>query len=822
MYSFANTGRPASPGITATIAVPVPTKAAEEAMRTQVAQWDSEMDSIDRKQEQLLNEQWKLLRAQMNTLMSSLTEVRAELTTLKANTLTKDKENVILGLVGSYEEHGKLHAGVLERVSYLENFVGESADKHAEFLSASRVAHMEIKEHKTSMDTRLEYIESLIGDTADKHAKELGMLKEFSQEAQDSSNKISSQTGKHARELERAGEQIEELHRRIANCAQAEHHATMEQRVKFIEGRLGESVDRQDKHKANVETRLEYLETMIGDNADKHFSEIEAAKRRCTSLESGIQAFASKDHASSMEKRMVFLEKCLGESADKHDAHKTTMETRLKFLETLIGDNADKHKDQWDKQSKELEAAQGKLNGVTEAVKACAKVEHASSIEKRMAFIEQCLGESVDKHDVHKANMEGRVKYLETLIGDTADKHWKEIQAAQRDIQSAHDKANGLEGKLKGHERTVGNMDLAMKNHATVGQTANMEQRMTYMERLLGESADKHDNHKVSMEGRLKYLEDLIGDNADKHWKEIQAAHKKLGSIDDAVSSCAKAEQHDHLHKRLAALEAAGINITPGTLTEYQTVEVMAKQMQEQWERDVKTRTFNQDACRDLIQQERSVREAIEQTIESRVRQLEDIISRETSRLWTAVECRSKEVVVQRVQSPMPMSGMSSPVPVLEVLPNAQIAAGVPMYNAQTGVLTSPVSPVPSERARLLSRNISPMTSVRVPSPSGRSTARASSPSARYPSPSARKVNIQSVLSGGNTSQQLLASTVGYNGNYPGNTISPTSRASPTGSTSFDFGTQPASLLGGATAQLMELGMEKTIGTATSNLGSFG
>jgi hypothetical protein len=783
------------------------------------------MDSIDRKQEQLLNEQWKLLRMQMNTLMGSLTEVRAELTTLKANTLTKDKENVILGLVGSYEEHGKLHAGVLERVSYLENFVGESADRHAEFLSSARVAHTEIKEHKTSMDTRLEYIESLIGDTADKHAKELGMLKEFSQEAQDSSNKISSQTGKHARELERTGEQIEELHRRIANCAQAEHHATMEQRVKFIEGRLGESADRQDKHKANVETRLEYLETMIGDNADKHFSEIEAAKRRCTSLESGIQAFASKDHASSMEKRMVFLEKCLGESADKHDAHKTTMETRLKYLETLIGDNADQHKDQWDKQSKEIEAAQGKLGGVTEALKACAKVDHAASIEKRMAFIEQCLGESVDKHDVHKANMEGRVKYLEALIGDTADKHWKEIQAAQRDIQSAHDKANGLEGKLKGHERTVGNIDLAIKNHATVGQTANIEQRMTYMERLLGESADKHDNHKVSMEGRLRYLEDLIGDNADKHWKEIQAAQKKLGSLDGAVDACAKAEQHDHLHKRLAALEAAGINITPGTLTEYQTVEVMAKQMQEQWERDVKTRTFNQDACRDLIQQERSVREAIEQTIESRVRQLEDIISRETSRLWTAVECRSKEVVVQRVQPQvqLPMSGMSSPVPVLEVLPNAQMTAGIPMYNTQTGVLTSPVSPVPSERARLLSRNISPMTSVRVPSPSGRSTARASSPSARYPSPSARKVNIQSILSGGNTSQQLLASTVGYNGNYPGNTISPTSRASPTGSTSFDFGTQPASLLAtGATAQMMEFGMEKTVGTATSNLGSFG
>ena len=139
--------------------------------------------------------------------------------------------------------------------------------------------HLEVKDHKTSMEVRLEYIESLVGDNADRHAKELKSLGE----------QTSKQTESHGKDLESLGEktsrQIDDLHRKIKNCAQLEHHSSMEQRMKFLESCLGESSDRHDKHKTTIESRLEYLESLIGDTADKHYKELEAAKRRVGSLD---------------------------------------------------------------------------------------------------------------------------------------------------------------------------------------------------------------------------------------------------------------------------------------------------------------------------------------------------------------------------------------------------------------------------------------------------------------------------------------------------------------------------------------------------------
>lgn len=472
----------------------------------QVSAWDNEMDSLDKKQEQLLNDQWKLLRSQIGALMSALSEVQAEVQELKEHQVSKEVEDVVKNLLGAHEEHGEKHAGLIERVKYLEDFVGESADQHQKMIAA---AHGNHEEHKTSMETRLEYIEAMIGDNADKHAQELNR-------------------------------QVEDMQKKLTQCAQGEHHATLETRVDFLEKYIGESVDVHDSHKTTLETRLEYIEAMIGDNADKHAGEIEKAKGRTGSLEAAIRKCAAHDHVSGMEKRVDYLEKCLGESADNHDNHKANMEQRLEYIEALVGDNADKH---W----KEIQAANGKLGDVHAALKQCAKAETHGEVEKRLGFLEAFIGESSAQiaremaeakeagrqYESHQT-MEVRIEFIEAMLGDSADKH-KELDSQKGKLTELHD---------------------LIKQCAKHDHAKGIEQRLDFLEKCLGESADKHDDHKVNMEGRLKYIEDCIGDNADKHWKEIAAAKDKLGNMDDALKACATADDHGKIEKRLTYIES--------------------------------------------------------------------------------------------------------------------------------------------------------------------------------------------------------------------------------------------------------------------------
>merc|ERR1719271_203685 len=348
---------------------------------------------------------------------------------------------------------------------------------------------------------------------------------------------IGDNADKHAQELNR---QVEDMHKKLTQCAQGEHHATLETRVDFLEKYIGESVDVHDSHKTTLETRLEYIEAMIGDNADKHAGEIEKAKGRTGSLEAAIRKCAAHDHVSGMEKRVDYLEKCLGESADNHDNHKANMEQRLEYIEALVGDNADKH---W----KEIQAANGKLGDVHAALKQCAKAETHGEVEKRLGFLEAFIGESSAQiaremaeakeagrqYESHQT-MEVRIEFIEAMLGDSADKH-KELDSQKGKLTELHD---------------------LIKQCAKHDHAKGIEQRLDFLEKCLGESADKHDDHKVNMEGRLKYIEDCIGDNADKHWKEIAAAKDKLGNMDDALKACATADDHGKIEKRLTYIES--------------------------------------------------------------------------------------------------------------------------------------------------------------------------------------------------------------------------------------------------------------------------
>merc|ERR1712050_486065 len=166
-----------------------------------------------------------------------------------------------------------------------------------------------------------------------------------------------------------------------------------------------------------------------------------------------------------------------------------------------------------------------------------------------------------DAHGTRHASVEERIKYLEKELGDSADKHAKALST----LEASHKKLEGGLDALHGHVNGLG--DTHEKMHATV------EERVKFLEKELGDSADKHlkqirelealnDGHKkmgnrlddlhghikgmsdyvsskhhFSLEERVKYIEKEMGDSAEKHARALEeddANHKKLNAaLDD-------------------------------------------------------------------------------------------------------------------------------------------------------------------------------------------------------------------------------------------------------------------------------------------------
>jgi len=320
---------------------------------------------------------------------------------------------------GDQEMRDGHHATISERLEYLENFVGESADKHEKHLKEIEAAHSKLKDvtgqaaaekqlreqHHATIEERLEFLETQVGDTADKHSKTLDAL--------------------------------EANHSKLANTLNELHG-----KVK------GEKAER-DSHHATISERVDYLEQFVGESADKHdkhLREIEAAHSKLKDLHGQVAGHRSQadEHHATMEERLEFIEKQINDSADNHtkaveqldanhkkllgnldqlsskakaekearDGHHATISERLEFLETFVGESADKH----DKHLKEIEAANSKVKDM-----------------QNVAATERALREQ------HHSTLEERIEFLEKQVGDNADSHSKALEA----LEASHRKMAG-------------------------------------------------------------------------------------------------------------------------------------------------------------------------------------------------------------------------------------------------------------------------------------------------------------------------------------------------------------------------------------------
>lgn len=75
--------------------------------------------------------------------------------------------------------------------------------------------------------------------------------------------------------------------------------------------------------------------------------------------------------------------------------------------------------------------------------------------------------------------MPERIDYLEKMLGDSADTHAQELQA----LKEAHSKTASAQGK---HAKHLESLQGLHSNHSS------MNERMDYLESMLGDSAEKH------------------------------------------------------------------------------------------------------------------------------------------------------------------------------------------------------------------------------------------------------------------------------------------------------------------------------------------
>mmetsp|Transcript_28375 Transcript_28375/g.51223 ORF Transcript_28375/g.51223 Transcript_28375/m.51223 type:complete len:660 (+) Transcript_28375:57-2036(+) len=399
------------------------------------------------------------------------------------------------------------HASTDERLAFLEKALGDSADKHDRHLQEIQNLQRNIrevssahdhhgreldglklaKEHHASLQERVVFLEKTIGDSADKHTAHTRALEEV-RKASDAAK------GHHSDQLDRLSREKEALHAK---------HASVEERLKFLETSLGDSADRHHQELKSTHSKIDQLHSKLADeqrNREHHQSSTKDIVNQHISRE---QEKRDRDHAS-LQDRMKFLEKAIGDSADKHarelemhkgqrDAQHATVEERLKYVEQVIGDSADRHTKLLEAQRREIEEHKRQLTDHKREFQ-----DHKSGFETHKA-----------QRETHHASLDERVNFLEKSLGDSADKHEQAQQKNQEQLEKHRREALEHKSRLEDHKVQ------GEKKHA------NLEQRLDYIEKLVGDSADRHakmlEETKAgqakhgTLESRLEYLEKWFG-----------------------------------------------------------------------------------------------------------------------------------------------------------------------------------------------------------------------------------------------------------------------------------------------------------------------
>merc|ERR1719296_282964 len=279
--------------------------------------------------------------------------------------------------------------------------------------------------------------------------------------------------------------------------------------------------DKDAKH-AGLQERVDYLESLLGDSADRHAKELEALKA------------AHASHASAVSKHAKFLD----DHKDSMSGHHDTLKERIDDIENILGLHADKHGDGLAEAASKMDqlhtrlAAVEKFGGHIDELRrshgSLAKEKeaiagHHANLRERLEAMDQAYGETFDKHGRHMQALGASHDKHQA----TAAKHAKDLEGLRVERQAGHDGLSSrvddlhqLHGDLHGQHASTASQ-LHGKCQAMLDRLAGVEKHRDHIGNLqrshdsLAAKKQELESSHFSMGQRVDYVEKMLGDSAD-------------------------------------------------------------------------------------------------------------------------------------------------------------------------------------------------------------------------------------------------------------------------------------------------------------------
>jgi len=316
-----------------------------------------------------------------------------------------------------------------------------------------------------------------------------------------------------------------------------------------------------DADRESVKERIEYVERLLGDSFDKHAKELEALKQSHAKLEADTKTHHGK------------VNDFISQHKEKRDVHHLTVQERLDYLEGQMGAAAAKH----DTHAQAFETQKADHTKMARDVKA--HELHHQSTNERLSLVESALRDHKDKHGNELANAQKKLDHFQGRMTeertvreanaaslDTLKKEQSRISNELRSLSQQHanekERLTSVEKVFSDHaDKHSYDLDAVKAAHQKLmhdakGHDAKHAMTADKLENLTREKDDVHAHH-ASMKERVEYLERVLGDSLEGQQRELQSlknAHQAHAKELDSVRR--GSGKHDTLAERMDYVEA--------------------------------------------------------------------------------------------------------------------------------------------------------------------------------------------------------------------------------------------------------------------------
>jgi len=416
------------------------------------------------------------------------------------------------GTVASHKEaHDGRHASIEERLEAVERQLGDVSEDHTRALESMEAGYRKLRgsvddlhghvkgeqetrdqNHATVVD-RLEYLERFIGESADKHQKHMKDLEAAHAKLKDIHGVIAGEKSAREERVSTMEERLESLERQLTFSD--ENHTKSIQSMEANNRRLLGNIDalhghikteqeQREEHHATVAERLEFLEQFVGESAEKHekhAKDLEAAhaKMRELSGKSQSEKASFEERHGSLEERIEALERFIGDAADKH----TDLSSELADLREHLGDTKNIARSEHIRSIHHVLVTEKSAREASEAA-----IEKALNGERVLrdnfeASIDRQLKLEMEAREAHHAHVCEQIEQ-EQKARELHNESFKKIIAHERGAREQGHQT--ILEALESERSTREQQSLHFQDRGDAGKTDALSERVESLERTVG------------------------------------------------------------------------------------------------------------------------------------------------------------------------------------------------------------------------------------------------------------------------------------------------------------------------------------------------